>query len=55
MFDQQLDIFGDAHDLAPVTETLKLFESATQVRGQLALGTCRRHPEHARATKRPAR
>lgn len=34
-FDQQLDLDGHAHDLAPATERLKLFEPAPiQLAGQ---------------------
>jgi hypothetical protein len=35
MFDQQLDLDGNAHDIAPRHERLKLFEPApTQIEGQ---------------------
>lgn len=36
---QQLDIEGGRHDLAPATETLKLFGSAPQIKGQTAMQT----------------
>lgn len=36
---QQLDLDGRLHDLAPAAETLRLFDSAPQIRGQIALET----------------
>jgi hypothetical protein len=39
MFDQQLDLYGQAHDVAPAHEQPKLFGSAPQLRGQIALET----------------
>jgi hypothetical protein len=41
MFDQQLDFDGNRHDLAPAVEQPKLFDSAPQMRGQIALDTDR--------------
>lgn len=38
-FNQQLDLNGGRHDLAPATESQKLFDSAPQIRGQIALET----------------
>lgn len=39
MFDQQLDLDGGAHDIAPTHEQPKLFGSVPQLRGQIALDT----------------
>lgn len=39
MFNQQLDLDGGRHDLAPACEQPRLFDFPTNVRGQLALET----------------
>lgn len=36
-FDQQLDVDGRLHDLAPLTERLRLFEPDRQLPGQTRL------------------
>lgn len=36
---QQLDITGRLHDIAPAHETVRLFDSAPQIKGQIALDT----------------
>ncbi len=36
---QQLDIDGRLHDIAPANETRRLFDSAPQIKGQTALDT----------------
>lgn len=41
MLNQQLDFDGGRHDLASATEQPKLFDSAPQMRGQIALDTDR--------------
>jgi hypothetical protein len=39
MFDQQLDLYGQAHDIAPTHEQPRMFDFPTNLRGQVALET----------------
>ena len=38
-YPQQLDIDGGLHDLAPEHEAMRLFDSAPQIKGQMAMAT----------------
>jgi hypothetical protein len=46
---QQIDFDGGLHDLAPGHESLKLFDSAPQLDGQIALDTDEPEPVDARS------
>lgn len=37
MFDRQLDVFGDEHDIAPANERMRLFEPVKVMPGQTGM------------------
>jgi hypothetical protein len=51
---QQLDLDGGLHDLAPEHEALRLFDSAPQIRGQIALDTDELTRDDVRAVACPS-